>query len=784
MNLRDNRRRFLLAMRTVRILLLAVLLTIVTGCNVTLTHFEGPTSVQGGTEFDLILRGSCSTNTGSAHLIFQLPSGFQLVGSTLSGPWSYLWFANGTEAIDLPQVLAAYQPEPGHVLHSFTFTQPGYPTNTANAFRVRVRAPQNPGSFTLKAAIARGVVTPGVPYPGVTTPLLPAGGTIDFSLIGSPLHTHPITVTPSSVPVPGVWHAQSEGLPSTVRAFFTGILSRDFDQDGRDDLLFRVSELDNVIFYGDQNDQWAPAQPLPTLTQASFLATPMNWNLIHSIWLNQTPGSTMRLCTLASGDFNGDGLPDFASSGYPEVWLGAPGRNFTSGSVGLPTSSADMLYYSQIATGDINGDGFDDIVHAGHTPDSLQCFLSNGNGSWTPSNAGLPMPLANPNTPHVPGMVEAHGVHILDLNTDGFLDILRLHDGGFTFWLGDGIGNWTQQPSITAAGTLLRAASLDLDGDGDLDLVVASGQDRRYNPSEMPPVTFFQVPLIFPLQPPSGGLLFYRNQGSASPAFVQDTTIGLVPHTVGTEFGGVSCLDLNGDGALDLVATQNAPRFGIRAWLNNPTAADFSPVNLPGVPGDFFQPAFRLATGDFNDDGKDDFAVALPYHGVRAWSQRELMPALTNGGNGAGAAGAQQTQSSVDVLLVNGCSALPSRCLPVAIGTPIDVSIDQPPGCTAASSWMIFGEIGTPNPQAAFTTGIGTFVVPPLPLAASPGRFVLGASLGLGPSMAVGGFAPWTLSFPTGVGSALDFTLQGIVTQPGVVEAPVAITNAIMVRVY
>ncbi len=99
---------------------------------------------------------------------------------------------------------------------------------------------------------------------------------------------------------------------------------------------------------------------------------------------------------IAVGDFNGDGIPDFATAGYSSnnltVLLGngsggfsaAPGSPFTVGTT--PTS---------VVVGDFNGDGIQDLVTANHASSNLTVLLGNGAGGFTAA-PGSPVAISSP----------------------------------------------------------------------------------------------------------------------------------------------------------------------------------------------------------------------------------------------------------------------------------------------------------------------------------------------------------------------------------------------------
>jgi hypothetical protein len=265
--------------------------------------------------------------------------------------------------------------------------------------------------------------------------------------------------------------------------------------------------------------------------------------------------------TLAVADFNNDQKADLVSTYVTtaSVLLGTGNSNFQGLEV-FGAQSFSSPTQGPITTGDFNGDGKPDVVQLVNSPSiALAVALGNGDGTFSGFQT-FPS-----------GFVYA--LTTGDFNGDKKLDVAVGGAGtGVAIQFGNGDGTFQSGPALaTTGGEFLTAA--DLTGSGKLDLV-------SYTPQ-------------------NGGnvvVLLGNGDGTFQPA---------VSYCCGAFATSLSIADWSGDGKLDIITVS---RGGIGVLLGNGdgTFAATSFESFPNISPDV------LATGDFNNDGIVDLAIANP----------------------------------------------------------------------------------------------------------------------------------------------------------------------------
>jgi hypothetical protein len=320
---------------------------------------------------------------------------------------------------------------------------------------------------------------------------------------------------------------------------------------------------------------------------------------------------------VALGDLDGDGELDAVVANEnmtaETVWLNDGSGAFSPHS-GTPAFGAGSSW--DVTLGDLDGDGDLDAVVANYFDQAETVWLNDGSGAFSP----------HPNTPAF-GAGDSTAVALGDLDGDGDLDAVIANNSNQTetVWLNDGSGAFSPHSTTPAfgAGDSLDVALGDLDGDGDLDAVVANYDQAQtvwlndgsgaFSPHLSTPSFGAGVSWKVALGDVDGdGDLdaVVANWGETQTVWLNDGSGAFSPHPGKPSFGAgyslaVSLGDLDGDGDLDaLVANYEQAQT---VWLNDGSGA-FSPH--PTTPSFGIGNSRDVALGDLDGDGDLDALVA------------------------------------------------------------------------------------------------------------------------------------------------------------------------------
>jgi hypothetical protein len=206
---------------------------------------------------------------------------------------------------------------------------------------------------------------------------------------------------------------------------------------------------------------------LPDFAASTFSA---NTNIL-SVFLATAPGVFAdpvhypvgtQVHAVVAADFNGDGLVDLAASANGLVAV-LPGKGDGTFEPAIITTTPVIPSWSGLAVADFDRDGKKDLAIKG-AGSGLRVLFGNGDGTFTLSG-----PLDSSNS-------GGHFVAVLDANGDGFDDMVTANGPGTALRviLGNGNGTFQGAINITVPSGPMALAVGDFNGDGRPDLVSAN----------------------------------------------------------------------------------------------------------------------------------------------------------------------------------------------------------------------------------------------------------------------------------------------------------------------
>jgi hypothetical protein len=423
-------------------------------------------------------------------------------------------------------------------------------------------------------------------------------------------------------------------IMTTVASPLIALIVGDVNGDGKPDVLGAPSVSGNLFTYLGKGDGTFSAGMMSGAASSGTLADfngdgKLDLAVAGGIQLGNGNGTFQALIpfpagslgTTVIGDFDGDGKLDFAggitgtgsSPDQLQILFGNGDGTFRLGLVqSLPSSGT--LVGSLVAAANLNNGGKADLI--GETFPYVQIFKNNGDGTFTPGliynlylapavpylivgdfNGDGNLDLATANTmllgngdgtlrgnqaiPNVGGTFVTG-----DFNNDGHPDIAEsppIFSHVVNIFLNDGTANLSLAhtytfPALSNFDTTRVAAAVDVNGDGNVDLILVDS-DRG----------FWEMIVML---------------GNGDGSFQSPTTF------LGSGGGfvtGFAVADLNGDHKPDLLVvagTYNGTQGFLWIMLNNGDGTFASPVQYYVGSGNG-----TVVVGDFNNDGKIDAAV-------------------------------------------------------------------------------------------------------------------------------------------------------------------------------
>lgn len=304
--------------------------------------------------------------------------------------------------------------------------------------------------------------------------------------------------------------------------------------------------------------------------------------------------------SLAAEDLDGDGDCDLAYTSYYHStgsWIGWTKNTDGLGSFGGGLTIDSPLHEPvSVAAADVDGDGDRDVFAALRQGNAVVWYENlDGSGGFGGRNdviVGVSRPVS---------------ISLANLDGDGDCDVLWSdYDDHEVNWCEnlDGLGTFGPERGITSeAGSATFAATGDLDGDGDRDVVASS----------------------------AGGAIVWHENLDGSGGFGSPRPVA---QSIG-RLGGLRIADLDGDGDRDVVWAQ---RYGDEvAWSPNTDGA--GTFGAPRIISTATTDAWEIVTVDLDGDGDLDVLTASNAANEVAWHENL---------DGAGNFGPERPVSTVD----------------------------------------------------------------------------------------------------------------------------------------
>ncbi len=376
------------------------------------------------------------------------------------------------------------------------------------------------------------------------------------------------------------------GLPVAGLPQITNVQILDFDGDGQNEILACDALANRVVLLKRQpEDTWVESVLIPDVSVPAHLTV---------VDLDQDGDLDVIVSIL------GNIMPDDNVIGRVELF-----ENLGNGEFARHVILDDVRRVADVQYGDLDGDGDLDLVVAefGYSRGSVQWLENLGNFDFRAHEL-----LSAPGTIHVP---------VGDFDGDGDLDIVAtVTQDEEELWGFENQGDgkfvahrlwFTINPDLGGAGLFVA----DLDGDGDLDLIMPAGDNLE---------DFDAYPQ------PYHGCYWFENQGNWKFEMHRISDLG------GTYAAAVADLEGDGDQDVVLVSLTNdwlEPENASIVWLENDGQQNFTTWQIGSTPLHLV----TVAVGDLNGNGKPDI-VAGSLNVRRPHRHLGRISAWINGGKG------------------------------------------------------------------------------------------------------------------------------------------------------
>jgi hypothetical protein len=334
-------------------------------------------------------------------------------------------------------------------------------------------------------------------------------------------------------------------------------------------------------------------------------------------------------CSVAVGDFNGDGNQDLAianNTAIPatvSIRLGNGAGGFTGTTnvqVGVPAGQPPAqtgVQPNHVVVGDFNGDGNQDFATANLGVGTVSIRLGDGAGNFTGVTATSEVNIGGVDSTTV-------ALAIGDFNGDGKQDlaVANTSAGNVRILIGDGLGAFTVPGTVTF-GSAQSVAVGDFNSDGKQDLIISGGTSVGIRLGDGLGGFSGSTNILIGANTQPRSLVIGDFNGDGKQDFAvtaagvlgTDNRVfvrlgdglgnfsGTTVLTVGTNPRSIAIGDYNKDGKQDLaIAITNSNTVSIR--LGDGAGGFSGSMDVPTG-----SRPLSVAAGDFNEDGTLDFAA-------------------------------------------------------------------------------------------------------------------------------------------------------------------------------
>ena len=447
------------------------------------------------------------------------------------------------------------------------------------------------------------------------------------------------------------------------------VFACDMDGDGDNDVLAAIDDEHVVMLYENDGAMSFSEEEVGSLTGArSVFAIDVDGDGYLDVvaagvdndqvrWFEQSAPGGMQMSMFTNhliensasnarcvhaADLEGDGDVDVLAASYGDDTV-AYYENDGAQSFVKHALADDVTYVHTVLAVDLDSDGDVDVLTASYTDNTL-IFFTNECDTLAPTTAAptTSAPSPKPSFPPTPrptvqcGAVAfvrhvvdsyaqgAYSASAADIDGDGSINIVApsFSSGDVTLYVSDqegGDGSWTEVLAMAYVSSVAYVYPADLDGDADIDLVVAAAwifwlehgdNGLAFNKHEIAQLSYnnyFAIAVdidddgaldVLAGQNIEDPLTWYQNDGSQS--FVER-----VVYTALDTIRSLCPVDLDGNGEVDIVlATVSSDAIRIFA---NDGAESFTSWILDDAGSGSYYP---VVAGDLNQDGLLDLAAA------------------------------------------------------------------------------------------------------------------------------------------------------------------------------